>query len=67
MGLTFDHKPEWRRFIERGNRDDVWDNTLINPFPSDRDTATAWIRGSINEYACPFAWLLDEVIHPIFE
>ena len=47
--------------------DDEFGNSPIPNFPNDQDTARAWVRGSLEEYRCPFAWLLGEAITPIFD
>jgi len=58
--------PSWVPFIETVSTDDLWGERPIPYWPEDRETAKAWLNGSIGEYACPFAWLMDWDIEPKF-
>jgi len=44
------------------------DDTIpVASFPEDRDDAEALVRGSIAEYGCPFAWLLEWDFDEIYD
>ena len=53
-----DFKPEFTRFHEVSEAE-PWGDTPIPDFPEDDVTAKAWIRGQLDEYGCPFAWLFN--------
>ena len=36
-------------------------------WPTDWTEAEAWVRGSISEHHCPFAWLLGNTFDPIYD
>ena len=63
--LDLEHEPTWRRYFDRLSRDDAWADTPVLPWPETRAEATGWVRGSMSEYNCPFAWLLNNEITPI--
>ena len=66
MNQDNDAEPEWRREITSLDPDDAWNERPANGWPQDDEEAEAWVRGSIAEYGCPFAWLLDYEITPIY-
>ena len=59
-------EPEWKDYTVRLERKDAFNGTEIPEFPTDPVEQQAWVRGQIAEYNCPFAWILNEVVHPIF-
>lgn len=67
MRKDFEDKPEFRDYVERVPRATAWDDTPIPAFPDEEDEegAEAFIRGSIAEHGCPFAWLLGKTINPL--
>lgn len=67
MNLDFTVHREWRRSIPSRNRNNRWDGDDVEDWPANEDTAEAWVSGSMFEFdGCPFAWLLNETITPIF-
>lgn len=66
MGDDFDSHPEWRRYVQP-IRDQPWGRTRVPNWPNDSETAKAWLRGSIAEHECPFAWLFRETFTPLFD
>jgi len=66
MDLDFKAKPDWKSFVPRLNSVDAWGATLIPEFPSDPVEQQAWVRGQLNDYSCPFAWLLNRTVNPIY-
>jgi len=67
MRLDLGSEPEWRSYIPRLNRDDAWDDTPIAEFPDDTIEQKAWIRGQLEEFKCPFAWLLNNTVNPVYD
>lgn len=65
MNNDFAIKRNWRNYVPRLNRRDRWGNRPANGWPQNDDTAEAWVRGSMFEFDCPFAWLLGNTITPI--
>lgn len=65
LNNDFAVQPGFRNYFERLPRDDPFD-LPIPEWPQDQETAEAWVRGSVAEYGCPFAWLLNNTISPIF-
>jgi len=66
-------KPEWRKSFDKIVLDPetltdglthLLDQTTT-VFPLDREEAKSWVRGSMEAYECPFAWLLDLPFEPI--
>ena len=48
----FEHKPEFKKFVEKLDRDDSFDGQVPNnlgDWPTDDVTARAWVRGSLSE------------------
>lgn len=70
MRIDLNRKPEWVDYVPRLDRDDPvygkWDDPPMPDFPEDDETAKAWLRGSIADQGCPFAWLLKMDFNPIF-
>jgi len=66
MRRDFDLERSWREYVPSVDRRDRWGNTPIPDYPRDDETAKAWLRGSIADQGCPFAWLLRETFEPIF-
>ena len=63
MEADFALKPEWRDCVEgRPERDP--DTSNLNAWPNTEAEAEAWVIYSIENYGCPFAWLLDDWIAP---
>ena len=65
-GSDFQRERDWRRYVEALNPRDEFDISPIPDWPSEQDEARAWVRGSLQEHSCPFAWLLGDVINPLF-
>ena len=56
-------KPEWSDCIESKSERDV-DDSNLNAWPDNDAEAEQWVIYSIEEYGCPFAWLLDGWVDP---
>lgn len=67
MRMDFDLESQWRDYVPSLSQDDTWGNTPIPDYPEDDATAKAWLRGSLSDHGCPFAWLLSETFNPIFD
>ena len=66
-GADFQREPAWRRYVEALDPTDEFGDTNVPFWPRNQDNARAWVRGSIAEHGCPFAWLLGEAINPLFD
>ena len=62
MREDFRIDPRWKRFYDRVNHDDIWGDRPIPDWPADYETAEQWVKASLSEYECPFAWLLGHDI-----
>jgi hypothetical protein len=67
MKKDFDDEPKFKHYVDRVDRATAWNDTPIPFFPDEEDEegAEAFVRGSIVEFGCPFAWLLNKTITPL--
>jgi hypothetical protein len=56
--------PAWAPEIDTVDTDDIWGDRPVPAWPEDRETAKAWLNGSIGEHGCPFAWVLGWEVTP---
>jgi len=66
MKPDFVAQPSWINYVPKGNSADAWGSTPILSFPTAPVEQKAWLRGQLNEYGCPFAWLLNYPVTPIY-
>ena len=66
MDPDFAARPSWKDYVPRLNSADAWGSTPILDYPTEPVEQKAWLRGQLNDYGCPFAWLLDQPVNPIY-
>ncbi len=66
MDADFFKQPTWKPYVPRLNSADAWNATPIAAFPVDPNEQKAWVRGQLQDYSCPFAWLLGAAVNPIY-
>ena len=65
--FAFDKKwrKEHQKVIVKKPEPDTRRDLASMSFPEDRDEAKALTRGAIQEYQCPFAWMIRDDIESI--
>ena len=66
MEPDFAAQPSWKDYVPRLKSNNAWGSTPILNFPTDPVEQKAWLRGQLNDYGCPFAWLLNKKVNPIY-
>ena len=66
MDPDFAAQPSWKDYVPRLNSADAWGSTPIPDFPTEPVEQKAWLRGQLNDCGCPFAWLLNKNVNPIY-
>ena len=56
-------RPEWASCIERRRERDFNDDNLF-AWPREEEEAKEWVIYSLENWGCPFAWLLDDWVAP---